>query len=61
MMAHHASLVDCIQGAIVVGHLNISAASVAEIIDMLRVEGSLQGRQVRIRLCLVRMIHALPF
>jgi hypothetical protein len=57
MMAHHTSLIDLIQCAIVENYLNIPPTPITKVVDMLRVKGSLQCRKVLIVLDLVGTIH----
>jgi hypothetical protein len=59
VMAHHATLVHLIQGAIIEYDLHIATAAISKIINMLGIESSLQICHIQIGLILVRMIHIL--
>ena len=58
MVAHHSALINLVQGSIVVCNLDIATTTISKIVDMLWVEGSLEGRKIRIHLRLVRTIHS---
>lgn len=61
VVAHHSALVHGIQGSIIVDDLDVSASAIAEIVDMLWVECSLQCGKILIGLCLVWMVHDIRF